>query len=196
MTPLFSGGGLQARPLRADEVPALQRLFEDDPSYFQAVNGRPPQPDEAQLEFDERPPPHLAWRAQHVLGLYESAGGALQGVLIVVEDLVARGVWHVALLWLHAKAQGQGRGSALYRAAEAWMQARGARWIRLGVVAGNRRAEGFWPKLGFVPVRWRRAVDTGGRVNDVRVLLHPLVDEPLEDYLAQVPRDHPDADLD
>lgn len=195
MTPLFRGGGLAARVLRADEVPQLQRLFEADPSYFLAVNGRPPRPDEAQVEFEERPPPHLGWRANHVLGLFDEADGALQGTLIVVQDLAADAVWHVALLWLTAPVQGRGRGGALYRAAEAWMRAQGARWVRLGVVAGNARAEGFWQRMGFERVRWRRGVDTGGRINDVSVMLRPLGDETLEAYLARVPRDRPDADL-
>lgn len=205
--PLFASDALQARPLRADEVPTLQRLLEADPSYFLAVNGRPPDPDEAQVEFDERPPPHLPWRANHVLGLYargddDGAEGPLRGVMIVVEDLVVDGTWHVALLWLTGELHGRGLAAAIYRAAEAWMVAAGARWVRLGVVSGNARAERFWARMGFTTLRWRRAVDTGGRVNDVRVMLRvpgaadvTAAEAGIADYLSRAPRDRPDAGL-
>lgn len=193
--PLFATPRLVARPLRADQVPALQALFDANPGYFQAVNGRPPKPDEAQLEFDERPPPHLGWTRRWCAGLFD-ASSALQGVLVVVADLGTAGAWHIALLLLADALHGSGAAAEVHAALEDFMRAGGARWARLGVVAGNARAERFWQRLGYRELRRREGVDTGGRVNTLRVLLKPLrPDAGIDDYLARVPRDRPDADL-
>jgi len=81
----------------------------------------------------------------------------------------------------------------IWNALEAWMKRNGARWIRLGVVAGNARAERFWARAGFVETRVREGVTLGRRVNTVRVLVKPLAGRPLADYLALVARDNPGA---
>jgi hypothetical protein len=52
----FQAMGHHARPLRADEVPLLQALYEANPLYFETVTGRGPRPHEAQEAFDDRPP--------------------------------------------------------------------------------------------------------------------------------------------
>jgi ribosomal protein S18 acetylase RimI-like enzyme len=79
----------------------------------------------------------------------------------------------------------------IYAALEAWMRDRGARWLRLGVVVGNARAERFWESLGYVEVRKRFALEMGARVNDLRVMAKPLGGGAIADYLAMVARDRP-----
>jgi hypothetical protein len=198
---LFRSAHLAARELAAHEVPRLQALFDANPLYFQAVNGRLPTPDEAQQEFDELPPPHLPFTRRWCLGLYgfereeDGAGQPLQGVAVVVQDLCAPGVWHVALYLVATALHGSGAASDTYRGMEAWMRRGGACWLRLGVVAGNARAERFWQTQGFAEVRRREGIDTGGRVNDLRVLAKPLGSGTLADYLALMPRDRPGSAL-
>lgn len=181
------------RPLAADEVPKLQALFDANPEYFQTVNGRPALANEAQLEFDEYPPPDLGFSQRWFLGVYDPSQQQLHGVAVVVSDLVATGVWHLALLWLTTAWHGQGAGQQLWQGLEHWMQSQGAQWLRLGVVCGNLRAERFWQRQGFVPVRLRHGIDTGGRLNTVAVLVKPLHRASVADYLALVPRDRPEA---
>lgn len=195
---LFSGGRLAARELAAHEVPLLQALFDANPLYFQAVNGRAANADEAQVEFDEQPPPHLCLPGRTrrwFMGLFGADRATLEGVAVVVQDLCAPGVWHVALYLLATTLHGRGAASDTYRALEAWMRHGGAHWLRLGVVAGNARAERFWENQGFIEVRRRHGVDTGGRINDLRVLAKPLAGGTLAEYLALVPRDRPDSTL-
>lgn len=194
LTALFSAAGLIARPLEAHEVPALQALFDANPEYFLAINGRCALPGEAQTEFEERPPVYLSYTEQHTLGFYDEEG-RLQGMATVVSDLGAPGVWHVALFLLATRWHGRGVAPAIYQAMESWIQASGASWLRLGVVIGNTRAERFWARCGFVEVRQRLGVDTGGRINDLSVRVKPLAGGSLPTYWALVPRDHPESDL-
>ena len=194
---LFQAARLAAHPLAPHQLPLLQALFDANPLYFQAVNGRAAHPDEARQEFDELPPPHLPFTRRWFLGLFDRPphGDALQGVAVAVQDLCAPGVWHIALYLLATAWHGSGAAADTYRAWEAWMAGQGARWLRLGVVVGNTRAERFWRAQGYTALRRRDGVDTGGRINSVQVLAKPLAGGSIDDYLALVPRDHPDSAL-
>jgi GNAT superfamily N-acetyltransferase len=200
--PVFECAALYARELRADEVLRLQAFFEANPDYFIGINGRQPHPDEAQSEFDEMPPPHLGFSRRWFLGLFDRVEtgqpeqATLAGVAIVVSDLGASGVWHLALFFLDGALQGRGVASEVQAALEAWMRAQGARWLRLGVVEGNQRAQRFWSRQGFQPVRSREGVDTGGRLNTVHVLVKPMTaGADLAAYLELMPRDRPGSTL-
>ena len=196
MTPLFAGPGFQARPLLPSEVPLLQALFDANPASFVLVNGQPAPPNAAQTEFDERPPAHLSWRQHWLAGLFgPDPQAGLLGVLVVVADLGAPGVCHIGLLLVDAAQQGSGLAAAVMSGLEGWARADGAQWLRLGVVVGNGRAERFWQRQGFTETRVRHGVDTGGRLNSVRVMVKPLTGGTLADYRQRVPRDQPDADL-
>ena len=61
--------------------------------------------------------------------------------------------------------------------------------MRLGVVQGNTRAERFWTSLGYITIRERPGVQMGARSVTVRVMVKPLSDSTLEEYLSLVPRD-------
>jgi GNAT superfamily N-acetyltransferase len=190
----FAAAGLYTRVLRADEVPLLQALFDANPAYFQTVNGRDANPGEAQVEFDELPPPHLPFRARWMLGVFDDAG-TLVGVVLVLSDLGAPGVWHLALFLLATTLHGSGSAAPLHAAMEQWAIADGARWMRLGVVKTNARGRRFWERCGYRTVRVRENMDTGGRLNDLLVCMKPLAGGSTEDYLALVPRDRPDSAL-
>lgn len=202
MDAVFTSAALNARELRADEVPRLQAFFDANPGYFMLINGRPPHPDEAQTEFDEMPPPHLAFSRRWFLGLFcrdeaaQSEEGALAGVAIVVSDLGAPGVWHLGLFFLAEALHGCGVAREVYAALESWVRAQGAKWLRLGVVEGNPRAQRFWSRQGFQAVRSREGVDTGGCLNTVHVLVKPMAaDADLAAYLDLMPRDRPGSTL-
>lgn len=191
---LFRAGPWQARELAPGDVGALQALFDANPEYFLAVNGRRAAPDEAQTEFDELPPPHLRFARRWLLGLY-GENDELVGVASLLSDFVAVGLWHLALFLVATRLHGSGAAALLHTALEEWMRAQGARWLRLGVVAGNARAERFWTRQGYREVRQRNGVDTGGRLNDLRVLVKPMAGDPIEAYFVLAPRDHPASTL-
>jgi hypothetical protein len=75
-----------------------------------------------------------------------------------------------------------------------WIAGNGARWVRLGVVAGNARAERFWHRAGYREVRRRQGVVMGERVNAVVVMVKSLAaTDGLSEYLAVVARDRPES---
>lgn len=193
-TELFATPRFVVRRLHAHDLAALQRLFDASPDYFMVVHGRRPRTDEAQMEFAEMPPSTLPHGQRWFAGAWD-AHGTLQGVLHFVADLMAPGVWHIALFFIATPLHGTGAARELYGALEAWMAAAGAHWIRLGVVSGNAKAERFWARMGYTQTRVRQGMDTGGKINDMRILVKALRGEPLARYLQSVARDNPDSPL-
>lgn len=191
---LFETADYAVRPLQAAQVPLLQALYDANPEYFVTVTGRPAGPAAAQAEFDDAPPPHLGYRERWLAGVFDRRDGTLQGVLQMLSDFIAPGVWHLGLLLVATRLHGHGAGAQVYAGFEAWAVRGGARWLRLGVVVGNTRAERFWQRQGFVALRTRDGVDVGdGCERTVRVMLKPLGQAALADYLHAVPRDRPDS---
>ncbi len=192
---LFAGGGLAARELQRDDIPAWQAFYDANPEYFLTINGIAPRAGLAQTEFEELPPPHLAFDRQWRLGLYAPDGDVLAGVAMVTSHLCVPGVWHLGLFVIATRLRGTGAAAGAYGALEGWVRQSGARHLRLGVVQGNAPAERFWARQGYQELRVREGIDTGGRINTVRVLLKPLADEGVEAYLEAMPRDRPDSPL-
>ncbi|WP_408209594.1 GNAT family N-acetyltransferase [Paraburkholderia sediminicola] len=87
----------------------------------------------------------------------------------------------------------EGVATRIYEGLEAWLRASGAKWLRLGVIVGNNRAERFWERSGFLDVRRRRGVQMKDRVHSLRVMVKPLTGASLPEYLNVVPRDCPDS---
>jgi GNAT superfamily N-acetyltransferase len=187
---LFMADSLSAYELGEDDIPALQRFFDENPAYFFAVKGQPPGPDEARLEFDDLPPPGMSFKKKWLLR-FEDASSPMIGMASVWSDFLAEGVWHIGLFIVETSLHGTGKARALYRHLESWMLGNGARWIRLGVVEGYARAENFWRKAGYTEVRQRIGIEMGKRRNTIRVLVKPLVEASLSGYLELVVRDRP-----
>jgi len=180
------------RQLGTDDVDQVQRFFERNPEYFLAVNGEAPGPDEARDEFADVPPAGMPYRAMSLLGFFD-AGGEMIGVATIVADFIQLHVWHVGLFIVASALHGSGVAHALYRRLEHWMVEQGARWLRLGVVQGNRKAERFWLRCGYVQVRERGPMTMGRKSHRLRVMAKPLAGGTIAEYLALVERDRPGA---
>ena len=77
--PLFIAPGLRAHELTAADIPGLQVFFVANPEYFIAVNGAAPREDEAQREFEDRPPPNMPFGGLSVIGFFDDSD-ALVGI--------------------------------------------------------------------------------------------------------------------
>jgi len=193
-TTQFSSGGFQANILVASDVAALQLFFEENPEYFLAVNGEPPRDSEAQEEFDFLPPAEMSFNERWLIG-FTGEAGRLAGFAGILSDILAAHVWHVGTFIVATSLHGTGVALSLYQALESWMASKGARWVRLGVVEGNVKAEHFWRKAGYSEVRKRIGIQMGSRTNTVRILVKPLSNSTIAQYLSLVERDNPNSML-
>ncbi len=190
--PISPSPDLAIVELGPEDEPLLQRFFEANPAYFDGVFGETAGPEAARDEIRELPPDGWSYTRRWLLG-YRAADGELAAAADVVSDLLVPGAWHVGLFIVATARHGSGTAALLYRGLESWAAGHGARWLRLGVVQGNVRAERFWAAQGFVETRTRTGAVMGRRTNTLRVLVKPLAGETLAAYLALVPRDRPGA---
>jgi GNAT superfamily N-acetyltransferase len=186
---------LEVVELGSGDEPLLQQFFEANPDYFIAVQGVPAASTEAHEEIHDELPPGWQFTRKWVLG-YKSPDGSLAAMANVTTDMLAVGVWHIGLFMVATSRHGSGDAHVLISGLERWAADHGAEWLRLGVVQGNARAERFWERLGYVQARTRDGVQIGALTDTVRVMVKPLVDGVLDDYLALVPRDRPEPPAD
>jgi ribosomal protein S18 acetylase RimI-like enzyme len=185
-------GSHRCSEMSAASAARLQRFFDENPAYFEAVHGEPARPQEAAEELASTPPAGMSYSRIWNLEFTDDAG-EMTAMAGVISDLLAPAVWHIGLFIVANRLHGSGAAHEMYEQLQAWMRQSGARWIRLGVVAGNARAERFWERLGFVEVRRRLGVRMGRRTNDLRVMVKPLQGSNVNEYLGRVPRDRPET---
>jgi len=183
---------LRAVELTPEFEARLQQFYEANPAYFDAVQGEPAGPNEAHETLHDELPAGWPHTRLWLIG-YLDADDSLVAMANVVSDLLARDVWHIGLFIVATARHGRGDAQVLYRSLERWAIANGARWLRLGVVQGNVRAERFWERLGYQQVRTRLGVAMGQRVNTLRVMVKPVGDNSLQHYLSLVERDRPET---
>ncbi len=190
---VFAADAYEAVELAEEDLPALQAFFDGNPEYFLAVTGAPPRPDEAKQELDSRPPPGLPYDKVYVLGFLDSSG-QMVGMASVLTDLLAPRVWHISLFIVATALHGTGMAGLLYGRLESWAKEQGASWLRLDVVVGNLKAERFWEKAGYSEVQ-RLPAQIGSMSHTVRVMVKPLGNSNIDEYLREVPRDRPKQSL-
>ena len=190
--PVFAAGAFRATEMHEADVPRLQAFLEANPEYDVAVNGVPPPPTAARDEFAQLPPSEIRYDKRWMIAIGDG-GRDMAAMANVVANMLAPTVWHIGLFVVATRLHGTGAAREIYDGLEQWIRDGGAKWSRLGVVAGNARAERFWEKLGYVEVRKRLAVPMGERVNDLRVMMKPLAGGTVAEYLALVARDRPET---
>jgi len=189
---LFAAQRFRAIELGAEDTAELQRFFDESPEYFVVVTGRGPHASEAQDEIDRSLPEGWTFTKKWVMGFVDEADSMI-GMADVVSDLLAQHVWHIGLFIVATRLHGAGIAQLLYGHLERWAHGQGAQWMRLGVVEENARAERFWQRCGFVEVRKRDGVQIDARTHTIRVMFKPLAGGSLQEYLALIARDRPDA---
>jgi len=189
---LFEVEDYRAIELVHDDIPVIQTFLEDNPEYFLSAEGCPPTDSQAKEEFESELPEGWAFTNKRAIGFFD-ASEQLTGFATIVSDLFADGVWHIGLLILSTDKHGQGVARYLYEGLENWLKASGAKWSRLGVIAGNMRAERFWERNGYLETRRRYGVVMGNAAHTLRVMIKPLGEAGVGEYLNLVNRDHPDA---
>jgi len=173
------------------DIAVMQQLFDANPEYSQMVLGRAPREGDAHHAFHDRPPAEFPMGRKFMLGFVDTEN-ELVGVAEIVSDLFAKSVWHIGLFLVATNQHGNGLAHRLYAAIELAMWTSAARWLRLGVVAGNARGVRFWQRCGFQQLRVRQDYALGEQRHTLRVMIKPLSGGEAQDYLALVQRDRPD----
>ncbi|ALT79718.1 hypothetical protein AT984_08185 [Paucibacter sp. KCTC 42545] len=178
--------------LGSADAPLLQQFFDANPEYFQLTQGTPASANEAKEELHGELPAGWPYTKTWFIGSMDS-NGALMAFANLVSDLLAPGVWNVSTFIVATARHGTGDARRLHESLEAWAYAKGAKWLRLGVVQGNTRAERFWQSQGYVQTRLREGVQFGSQTNTLRVMFKPLAGGTMAEYHALVPRDCPES---
>jgi GNAT superfamily N-acetyltransferase len=189
---LFHAGQFHAFELAKADAGKLQDFLERNPEYHRLVCGDPPAADEAEKMFESSLPEGWRYQREWIIAFADSED-SLVGMASLIAGLFVDEVWHLGLFIVATPLHGSGTAQTMYARLEDWMRANGAEWSRLGVVEENARAERFWLRAGYVEMRKREGVELGRRTHVVRVMVKPLAQGRLADYLAKVARDRPDA---
>jgi GNAT superfamily N-acetyltransferase len=193
LTPLRPDSGWVALPADRGVAAELQAFYEANPEYWHLTHGHAPAPDEAERGFDARPPDDMPYSELPSWIIRDRASNRVVGEVSAATDLLAPGVIHLGFFIVETARHGTGFASEVYASYEAWAVGRGARWLRLGVVGANPRAEAFWRAHRYIEVRRQFEYQLGERTHELIVMMKPIGSNSLAEYLAAVPRDRPDA---
>ena len=128
------------------DIAAALELLRTNPAYFRIV---PPEQTFESVAFDiRRLPPRTVPEDKFYLGFWD--GETLAALLDLILHYPNRQTAFFGFFMLASSRQGRGEAAALMEEAVAALR-RSFSAVRLGVAAGNTRAEHFWTKLGFVP---------------------------------------------
>ena len=193
MKPLRADAAWFAEPADRSVAGELQAFYEANPEYWHLTHGHAPPPGEAERGFDARPPEDMPYSDLPNWVIRDRVSGGIVGEVAAATDLPARGVFHLGFFIVATARHGTGFAAEVYDSYETWAIGREARWLRLGVVAANTRAESFWRAQSYIEVRRRHDYVLGGRTHELTVMVKPVGSNTLADYQAAVPRDAPDT---
>ena len=189
---LFEVPDYRAVELGVGDIPTIQLFLEKNPEYFLSAEGEPPGAGQAKEEFESELPEGWAFTKRWAIGILGKEG-EVEAFVTIVSDMLTPGAWHIGMFILSTHKHGQGVATRIFEGLEAWLKTFGARWLRLGVIEGNDRAERFWERSGFSEVRRRDNVPMKNMVHSLRVMVKPLTKASLSEYLKVVTRDRPDS---
>jgi len=160
------------RLLSVEDVEALQGLFESCPDYTQIVAGREPAPNTAEEALHSFPPGKSP-DDKSMFGIVDSKGGVV-GALDCVRGYPDETNWWIGLLLLLPEIRAKGLGQKVVSRLVEYVQANGGQTLMLGVVEDNRRAFGFWQKLGFELFYTTEPRQFGNKTQAVHVMRREL----------------------
>nr|WP_253182354.1 GNAT family N-acetyltransferase [Aeromonas sp. DNP9] len=176
----------ELRRLQTSDAPALQRLFEQAPSYQAAVSNDPLSALAGEEELVACPS-GLPLSDKHLIGRWEQ--GELTAVIDLLRGYPNPDTAYLGLLLVGEPWQGSGRGQSLYLHACTLASSWGATRLRLSVIASNESALSFLaaqrlhrvlsPRAGWLSGRGHRAGTFTGTVSRglpprIRVAQSPL----------------------
>lgn len=134
------------RVISDDNYLSVSDIYHSNNDYFRATNGKPA--DDAEIQKDIRDvPPGFSWEDKCFISIWE------KGKVIAVLDFLPayptkEDVW-IGFLLVSKDMQKQGVGRRVARAFFSVAKEYGFSSVQLGVMNVNKKAFGFWCKMGF-----------------------------------------------
>lgn len=146
---MFAVGRLEVDVLGEDDCAELDALLVRCDEFIRLNEGHEPGPGDGRLLLDERPEqaPDVE---KLVLGLFD--GPCLVGVIDLLKDFPAPGVWYLGLLLIEPARRRAGIGASLVVQLGDWISDQGGRALRLAVLDQNAAGHRFWARQGFRPI--------------------------------------------
>ena len=143
---MFAFEGFRVDALGPEDCAEIDALLVRCADFIRLSEGQEPAPGDGRLFLEERPDsaPDVE---KLVLGLYD--GPCLIGVMDLLKDYPAPGVWHLGLMLIEPARRRAGIGAALMAALSEWIAGQGGQALRLGVVEQNAAGHRFWARQGF-----------------------------------------------
>ena len=143
---MFELLGLRVGLLGEDDSGEIDALLVRCADFVRLSEGQDPAPSDGLLLLHERPneAPEVE---KLVLGLYD--GPCLIGVIDLLKDYPAPGVWYLGLMLIEPPRRRAGIGTALLAGLGDWVARQGGHTLRLSVVEQNAAGHRFWTRQGF-----------------------------------------------
>ena len=160
--------GFIVRPFEDRDVPPLQTLFDADPEFFQAINGRDIPVGEIRAALP------LGRTIEDKFFFAITQGDSIAGMIDIIRGYPEPTTWFLGFLFLAKDARGAGAGRRALHALYDWVRAQGGTALRLGVVEGNTRARWLYATEGFVFKATREPDPAENRMRRTLVLERPV----------------------
>ncbi|MFM9863396.1 MAG: N-acetyltransferase family protein [Micropepsaceae bacterium] len=134
--------GFHVRSLADTDEPALDRLFDEDPEYFE-INGRRFPVEEMRAAL----PAGKTFDDKFIFVLERD--GRVEGLIDIIRGFPEPHVWYLGFILLSVRVRGGGTGRRCLHSLYDWVRAQGGTVIRLGVVEPNLKARHLYATEGF-----------------------------------------------
>jgi len=135
------------RQLAIADASSVQDLCERCSDFFLLTEGQPAD-EHAGREILCGLPPGKHIDDKFVLGVFDNTK-MLIAVIELIRDYKIPGEWTLGLLLLDKQHREAGLGGQLHEFTKTFITQKGGHTIRLGVVEENKKALGFWQKMGY-----------------------------------------------
>ncbi|WP_239256289.1 GNAT family N-acetyltransferase [Listeria ilorinensis] len=133
--------------LNKTDVALVETVADASSDYFLIEQGRPATEADALAIIQDLPPGKSKFD-KFVMAILDEEDAPI-GVIDVVADYPRKGEWIIGLLLLVPDARKAGMGKVLHQVIREWAIDGGADTLRIGILAENEAAVGFWEHLGY-----------------------------------------------
>ena len=139
------------RELAQADVPAVLRLMQGNPLYFQYCGGDAVPTEQSILRDMSIVPGKKTLEDKYYVGFYQ--GETLTAIMDLIDGYPEEDIAFVGFFMMNISLQGTGEGTKIISRLCQTLKAMGIGRVRLGIDKGNPQSTHFWKKNGFQVIR-------------------------------------------